>query len=136
MIVIDTNVMVKLVIGGPGGAGAARLYDRDKDWAAPQILKSELRNVLIGFVRHGIVPRDEAVSMMDHASLILGDRVFDASHSDVIEVALNCGLTAYDAEFVVVARLLGVSLATEDRAILRSAPDVAEPLSTRANGQA
>lgn len=74
--------------------------------------------------------------MMDHASLVLDDRVVDASHSDVIEVALNCGLTAYDAEFVVVARLLGVSLATADRAILRSAPDVAAPLSAFANGQA
>ena len=136
MIVVDTNVMVMLVVGGPGGAEAARLYVQDKDWAAPPILKSELRNVLIGSVRRGAMPRHEAVSMMDHASLVLDDRVVDASHSDVIEVALNCGLTAYDAEFVVVARLLGVSLATADRAILRSAPDVAAPLSAFANGQA
>jgi len=136
MIVVDTNVMVALVVGGPGGAEAARLYHRDNDWAAPPILISELRNVLIGFVRRGAMPRHEAVSMVDHASLVLGDRVFGASHSDVLEVALNCGLTAYDAEFVVVARRLGVSLATADREILRNAPDVAAPLSTLVNGQA
>ena len=74
--------------------------------------------------------------MIDHASIVLGNRVFDAPHADVIDVALNCELTAYDAEFVVVARQLGVSLATADRAVLRNAPDVAAPLSTLANGQA
>lgn len=136
MIVVDTNVMVSLVVGGPGGAEAARLYGRDNEWAAPPILISELRNVLIGSVRRGAMPRHEAVSMVDHASLVLGDRVFDVSHSDVLDVALNCGLTAYDAEFVVVARRLGVSLATADRAILRNAPDVAAPLLTLANEQA
>ncbi len=135
MIVVDTNVVVALVVGGPYEAAADRLYERDSEWTAPPILKSELRNVLIGYVRRGDISREQAVALLDEASHVLGDRVIDASHSDVIEVALNCGLTAYDAEFVVVARLLGVSLATEDRAILRSAPDVAEPLSTRANGQ-
>ncbi len=136
MIVVDTNVVVALVVGGPYEAAADRLYERDSEWTAPPILKSELRNVLIGYVRRGDISREQAVALFDEASHVLGDRVIDAPHSDVIEVALNCGLTAYDAEFVVVARLLGVSLATADRAILRSAPDVAAPLSTFANGQA
>ena len=47
MIVVDTNVMVKLVVGGADGAEAARLYERDQEWAAPPILISELRNVLV-----------------------------------------------------------------------------------------
>ena len=46
-------------------------------------------------------------------------------HDRVIETALECGLTAYDAEFVVLARTLGVPLATSDREILEGAPDVA-----------
>ena len=136
MIVVDTNVVVALVVGGPDEAVADCLYERDWEWTAPPILKSELRNVLVGYVRRGDISREQAVALFDEASHVLGDRVIDAPHSDVIEVALNCGLTAYDAEFVVVARLLGVPLATADRAILRSAPDVAAPLSTFANGQA
>ena len=50
MIVVDTNVMVKLVVGGADGAEAARLYERDQEWAAPPILISELRNVLVGYM--------------------------------------------------------------------------------------
>lgn len=125
MIVVDTNVMASLIVGGPGWAEAARLFELDQEWAAPPILISELRNVLLGHLRRGAISRDQADAMIENASLVLGDRVVDTPHSDVIDVAMSCGLTAYDAEFVVVARLLGVPLATSDRAILRSAADVA-----------
>ena len=84
----------------------------------------------------GRATQKQAVALIGEASLVLGHRVVDAPHSDVIEVSLECGLTAYDAEFVVVARLLDVPLATLDRAILRNAPDVAAPLSAVANGPA
>ena len=47
MIVVDTNVMLRLVLGGEDGADAARLLERDGEWAAPGILMSELRNVLL-----------------------------------------------------------------------------------------
>ena len=49
MIVVDTNVMVRLLVGGEGGADAALLADTDPEWVAPIILISELRNVLLGY---------------------------------------------------------------------------------------
>ena len=68
--------------------------------------------------------------MIDDASLVLGDRIAEAASAQVLDVALECGLTAYDAEFVALARTLGVPLATFDNAILRGAPDVAAALQT------
>ena len=128
MIVVDTNVMLRLVLGGQDGADAARLLERDGEWAAPGILMSELRNVLLGFTRRGSLTRDQAKAMIDDASLVLGDRIAEAGSVQVLDVALECGLTAYDAEFVALARTLGVPLATLDNAILRGAPDVAAAL--------
>ena len=125
MIVVDTNVMVRLVVGGRQGADAARLFLRNPEWAAPMILMSELTNVLLGFVRQGSMTRDQAKAMCDDAAMVLGPRVVSVSADHVMDVALECGLTAYDAEFVVVARELGVRLATGDRAILKGAGDVA-----------
>ena len=36
MIVVDTNVMVRLVVGGADGIDAAMLFERETEWAAPQ----------------------------------------------------------------------------------------------------
>ena len=107
---------------------AARLFERDSEWAAPAILMSELRNVLLGYVRRGILSPAQAKAMSDDAAMNLGDRVMAVSSVQVIDVALECRLTAYDAEFVVLARTLGVPLVTLDGAILRGAADVAVPL--------
>ena len=128
MIVVDTNVMVHLVVGGEQGAGAARLLREDGEWAAPGILVSELNNVLVGFVRRGAITADQALAMSGDARGVLGNRVAAVPGQQVISVALECGLSAYDAEFVVLARSLGVRLITLDQAILAGAPDVAVPL--------
>ena len=107
---------------------AARLFEQDPEWAAPAILVSEFRNVLLGYVRRGVLSSAQAKAMSDEAAEILADRVTAVSSNQVIDVALECGLTAEDAEFVVLARTLGVPLVTLDGAILRGASDVAVPL--------
>ena len=63
--------------------------------------------------------------MSDHGVEILGGRITSVEGSQVIDIALECDLTAYDAEFVALARELGVALATSDKAILKGAADVA-----------
>lgn len=125
VIVVHTNVMMRLVVGGPGGAGAAWLFLRDPEWAAPPLLMSQLRNLLLGCVRRGWVTADQARAMCDDAAAVLGPRLVSVPSARVIEAALECGLTAQDAEFVVAARELGVRLATTDGAILGGARDVA-----------
>ena len=125
MIVVDTNVMVRLVVGGADGTAAALLLEQDPEWAAPSILMSELHNVLLGFVRRGAMTSDQAKAMSADAAMVLGDRIASVPGQEVLDIALECGLTAYDAEFVALARTLGVPLATLDNAILRSATDVA-----------
>ena len=128
MIVVDTNVVVYFLLGEEWGVNAERLFEQDPEWAAPVILMSELRNVLLGFVRQGGMAPDQAKAISDEAAEILADRVTAVSSNQVIDVALECGLTAEDAEFVVLARTLGVPLVTLDGAILRGAADVAVPL--------
>ena len=125
MIVVDTSVMARLVVGGREGAGAARLLLRDPEWAAPPILFSELRNVLLGFARQGSLMLDQARAMCDDAARVLGPRIVTVSSDRVVDAALECGVSASDAEFVALAQALGVELATADRSILKAARDVA-----------
>lgn len=108
MIVVDTNVMAYLLSGeGPRADGAAALLRHDPAWAAPPILLSELRNVLVGSTRRGLVEQVDALGMHDDAALILADRVVAIDGAAVMREALELGLSAYDAEFVVLARTLG-----------------------------
>ena len=128
MIVVDTNVMVRFVMVEEAAVDVVRLRERDREWAAPSILVSELRNALLGYVRRGDLTSEQAKAMHDEAAIALGGRVYEAPGDAVLDTALECGLTAYDAEFVALARALRVGLVTMDAAILRGAPDVAAPL--------
>ena len=125
MIVVDTNVMVHMVVGGPDSRDAGALLQQDSSWAAPLILISELRNALLGSVRRGLITLERAAQMSEDAAAILGPRITGVDSAQVLDVAMECGLTAYDAEFVALARTIGVPLATLDGGILAGAPDVA-----------
>lgn len=129
MIVVDTNVMVHLVTGSAEyGEKATALLRSDPEWAAPPILLSELRNVLIGFVRRGWVEITQAVAMHDDAVDLLGDRITWVNGGSVLEVSESLGLSAYDAEFVVAAEALKCELYSLDGAILAAAPGLARAL--------
>ena len=125
MIVVDTNVVVHLITDSPDTADASALFEEDGEWAAPRILMSEFRNVLVGMVRRGAITLDRARVMSDRAAAILSDRITPVDSAHVLDVAMECRLTAYDAEFVALARTLGVPLVTLDGGILTGAPDVA-----------
>ncbi len=125
MIVVDTNVMVRMVVGGPNSVEAAALRDHDSTWVAPSIVMSELRNALLGYIRQGVIALDRAVEMSRDALRILGNNIIAVESAHVLDVAIECGLSAYDAEFVALARTLGVPLVTLDGEILEGATDVA-----------
>lgn len=122
MIVVDTNILASFAMDGEDGA---RVHRQDSEWSAPTIAVSELRNTLLGFIRRDATPLNEALAANADALSALGDRIHSLDGAAVLETALECGLTAYDAEFVALARTLGVRLVTLDKAILRGAPDVA-----------
>ena len=128
MIVVDTNVMVYLLTGGDRGTAAAELLRKDPLWVAPAVLLSEFTNVLVGLVRRHGLSLEDAQDMHSDAAELLGDRVIHVSGDRVLTTALECGLSAYDAEFVVAARTLGLQLVSADQEILAGAPDVAVPL--------
>lgn len=128
MIVVDTNVVAYLLTGAGPREAAARLLVRDPEWTAPPILLSELRNVMVGLLRREQLQPQDAAEICQDAEAILGDRVVSVSSASVLNVAIGGGLSAYDAEFVAVARHLGLTLVTADQAILQAAPDVAVAL--------
>jgi predicted nucleic acid-binding protein len=125
VIVVDTNVVARLVLPGQETALAEAVHRRDPDWVAPPLLYSEIRNVLVMMIRRREFHEEQAIRAAERAVQILkGDQVPVATH-DVLNLAVRSGCTAYDCEFVVVARMLEAPLVTSDRQVLASFPRIA-----------
>jgi predicted nucleic acid-binding protein len=125
VIVVDTNVVARLVIPGAGTPAAEQVRDRDATWAAPALLRSEFRNVLVTSIRAGRIVQKAALQALRDADEVLGTGDRPVSPERVLELAQRSGCTAYDCEFVSVALDLGVPLVTSDRQVLTAFPETA-----------
>jgi len=119
MIVVDSNVIAYCWIHGERTALAHRLRRLDPDWRAPVLWRSELRNILTGYRRDGSLAEGDARRIMAAAEAGFAGREHHVPSDRVFAVTERHPLSAYDAEFVALAEILGVPLVTEDRAILK-----------------
>jgi predicted nucleic acid-binding protein len=123
MIVVDSNVIAYCWIHGERTSLAHRLRRLDPDWHAPVLWRSELRNILIGYRRDGSLADAQVRQIMAAAEAGFAGREHHLPSDRVFAVTGRHRLSAYDAEFVALAEILGVPLVTEDRAILKCWPD-------------
>jgi predicted nucleic acid-binding protein len=118
LIVADTNLIAYFLIKSGFTPEAHAVYQKDPDWIAPVLWRSELRNVLIQSLRHGSLSLEEILSIMSRAEGLMKDSSYQMDSSRVLRLAAGSGCAAYDCEFVALALDLGVPLVTEDRALL------------------
>ena len=122
MIVVDTNVIHYCWVRGQHTAQAQAVLDRDADWHAPLLWRSEMRNILCAYLRRGLLARAQADGILQRAEDVLFERSHAVDHAVVMDVVEMGALTAYDAEFVALAEVLDVPLVTADRQMLRAFP--------------
>lgn len=125
MIVVDTNLVVYLLLPTPYTAQAEAVLIVDSDWVAPALVHSELRNVLLGAVRRQDITQDDAYFLLNRALelVTIPDRAVDGGA--VLELAMHSGCSAYDCEFVWLAKEMDLPLLTVDKKVLGAFPDIA-----------
>ncbi|MBN2577939.1 MAG: type II toxin-antitoxin system VapC family toxin [Pirellulales bacterium] len=128
MIVADTNVIAYLYLAGDHSVQAAHAFLKDPYWAAPLLWRSELRNVLVLYLRNNRIERDDAQWIIDDALRMMHGREHEVDSHQVLHLAVQSVCTAYDCEFVALAQDLEVPLVTTDRQILDQFPDTAVSL--------
>ena len=79
-------------------------------------------------VRGGRLAIGEARRLQAEAERLLAGGEYAVASADVLELAAASGCSAYDCEFVALARDLAVPLVTVDRELLAAFPDHAVPL--------
>ncbi|MDT7836903.1 type II toxin-antitoxin system VapC family toxin [Aquabacterium sp. OR-4] len=129
MIVVDTNVLAYLYLPGEHTAAAEALLERDPDWSAPILWRSEFRNILAGYVRRSDISFEQAVSLQAEAESLLAGGEFEVESRTVLELVRDSDCSAYDCEFIALAVKLDTKLFTMDKKLLRAFPNRALPIS-------
>jgi predicted nucleic acid-binding protein len=128
MIVVDTNVVAYLLLGGKKTPYARAALKSDPEWVAPLLWRSEFRNVLAHYLRQGTLSLTDAFEFMRTAESLFRGAEYQVDSAQILALVNSSRCSAYDCEFVALARELGVSLLTTDKQILKDFPDTAVPL--------
>jgi len=125
MITVDTNIIAYFLLAGNRSEQAQKAYQQDPEWLAPKLWRSEFRNVLATYLRKKIITLDVAIKIMQQAEAMLRGHEYIVESIHVLELACQSACTAYDCEFVALAKDMNAKLLTVDKALLKAFPETA-----------
>jgi len=125
MIVADTNLVVYLFVASEFTERARRVHALDTAWVFPPIAHSEAANVLATLAREKWLTQETACGALEHIEKCIIAGMRDVSMDAALKLAIEKGISAYDAQFVVLARSLDIPLVTEDGRLKKGFPGVA-----------
>jgi len=128
MIVVDTNILLYFYLFSEYSIQAEQAFNRDSNWVAPFLWRSEFRNALMLYLRKKILTLEDISLMMQNAEAQMREHEYEVSSTTVINLAASSDCSAYDCEFVALAQELEVPLITVDKKVIRAFPKTAIPL--------
>lgn len=129
MIVVDANVIVYLVIDGPLTAAAQHLAIRDPEWVTCPLWRYELCSAAVTMVRAGVLDEDKAKDAMRAAAQLMEGRERLPLQGEVLDAAIQYDISAYDAQYIALARPNHVKCITSDKPLLRKTTGITVALS-------
>lgn len=122
MIVVDVNVVAYLLIQGESTAFAQAVWHRDPDWYVPLLWRHEYLNVLATYVKAGGATLEEVEALWGDAARLLAPGEREVHMESALALAAKRGISAYDAQYVVLSAALRVPLITADRRLRQAFP--------------
>ncbi|MCH8206550.1 MAG: type II toxin-antitoxin system VapC family toxin [Chloroflexi bacterium] len=120
--VVDTSVLAAIVFHEPQSEDAVVLL-RGRELYAPLLTAYELTSV--AYKKSLRYPQKRAaLSEALEVALAMDIRWVDVDHQGVLRIALDSGLTTYDASYLYLSRFLGVPLITFDEVLQAAAGSV------------
>jgi predicted nucleic acid-binding protein len=119
-LVVDASVAIKWLVEEDGSEAAFAL--RDRDLAAPALLRIEAANVLRTLAARKATTPDEAAalfSLLQAAPVTLVDHD-DALEARALQLALALGHPVYDCVYLALAERMGRTLVTADSRFLKA----------------
>jgi predicted nucleic acid-binding protein len=123
LIAVDTKIISYLFIKGEFTALSEKTFQKDHHWVAPFLWRSEFRNVLAACFRKGLLTFNDALQIVDQAEWLMRGNEFSLTSASVLRLVTQSDCSAYDCEFVALARELRIPLITMDKKILKAFPE-------------
>lgn len=130
MIVVDSNILAYLYLPGEFTQAAEELRKQEPQWAAPLLWRSEMRNILAGYLRRGMLSFDQTCRIQQEAENLMAGFEFDVPSRDVLSLVNDSSCSAYDCEFVALAMSLETRLVSMDKKLLGQFPSLTMALAT------
>ncbi|MBN1449454.1 MAG: type II toxin-antitoxin system VapC family toxin [Anaerolineales bacterium] len=125
MIIVDANLVAYLLLKTEKADLAERVFAKDAEWYVPILWRSEVRNIIVNYIRHNLLALPEALDIVEKAHTLFADREYFVSSDHVLELAASSRCTAYDCEYVALAQQFGIPLVTFDKVVVQNFPAVA-----------
>ena len=125
MIVVDTNIISYFYLNAYYSSLAEQTFQKDPIWSAPLLWRSEFRSVLTLYLRKQIISLSEAIEIFESSGELLKGNEYEINSAQVLSLSHKSGCSAYDCEFVNLAKDLNIALVTEDKKILKNFPESA-----------
>ena len=122
MIVVDANILAYFFIAGEKTRVARQLREVDARWVAPEIWRHEFANILVSACLFSKLPLPEAQRIWKEAQDLMRGNEYATDLSGVLPLAIEGSATAYDAEYILLARSLGATCVTEDGPLRKAFP--------------
>lgn len=120
MIVVDANIVAYWLIEGEYTSLARQLYENEPVWIVPALCRHELSNVIASYVRHGGMNADDVSRVWESLESLIEGREYEVDLCQVIRVAADNNLGAYDSQYLNLAMNLDIPLITQDKKLLES----------------
>ncbi|MBC8322468.1 MAG: type II toxin-antitoxin system VapC family toxin [Candidatus Marinimicrobia bacterium] len=124
MIVVDVNIIVNLFIDGEHSPAATDLFEQDDQWYCPDIWLHEITNVMSTYVKHGGLSIKKADQILNNAIAYFLDSTFSMPMTDVLKCSIKYNISAYDAEYIVLAKINNTQLVTVDKRLNKAIPQL------------
>jgi predicted nucleic acid-binding protein len=123
MKVVDTNVIAYFFIEGTQTKHARILFEEDSYWIAPVLWRSEFRSILALYLKKKYINAFQMRAIMRKAEELLNGNEYYIPSNQIFDLVEHSNCSAYDCEFIALARDTGEKLITSDKQILKEFPD-------------
>ena len=126
MIVVDANLIGYLFLQNEFTPLTIQVFEKDPDWYAPLLWQSEVRNIVTKYFRKELLTLEQIQHIINEAHDLMTDHERLVASSSVLELMAKSRCTAYDCEYVALAKEMKFPLVTFDKDVVRDFPQIAK----------